>query len=226
GANPLFGTAIEAGWSGGHGTAAGMAEVYNNLNWAEGTSIALTIATIGLVFGVVSGVIIINYAVRKGYTKYIDKSDTLATANEPDIIAIEKQEDSTKTTIKNEVINSFAFHSTIILIAIIIGWMLKYVVDIVVPGIPLFPLAMIGGLIVGMILKRTTLYDAIDLNTFRTIQSFALDFLIVAAVASMQLPVVVEYFWPLVIVSLVTFAFMIFYFFYLGPRLFKKDWFE
>src|SRR5699024_2045589 len=94
------------------------------------------------------------------------------------------------------------------------------------PGIPLFPLAMIGGLIVGMILKRTSLYDAIDLNTFRTIQSFALDFLIVAAVASMQLPVVVEYFWPLVIVSLVTFAFMILYFFYLGPSLFKKDWFE
>ena len=55
----LFGVIVEAGWAGGHGTAAGMAAVYEEIGWLEGQSLAVTSATFGLVYGILGGVVLI-----------------------------------------------------------------------------------------------------------------------------------------------------------------------
>src|SRR5699024_2441775 len=55
GIDPLFGTLVEIGWSGGHGTAGGMVGVFENLNWSDGGSLGLTTATIGLLVGIIAG---------------------------------------------------------------------------------------------------------------------------------------------------------------------------
>ncbi|RKQ28682.1 sodium/glutamate symporter [Oceanobacillus halophilus] len=226
GVNPLFGALTEIGWSGGHGTAGGMVESFNELNWAAGGSLGLTIATIGLLFGIISGVIIINYGVRKGYTNYLTTNDSLGTKESKDIYEPNEQTTSSVRTIRNEVVDGFAFHFSLIGVAIFIGWILKGVIDNFITGMPLFPLAMIGGFLVGLVLKRTSLYHAIDTSTFRRIQGISLDFLITAAVATISIPVVLEYFWPLLIITIVTMVMMVCFFFYFGPRLFQKDWFE
>ena len=75
GVNPLFGTILEQGWAGGHGTAGGMALVFEELGWMDGQSLAVTSATIGLVFGIVGGVVLINIGIRKGWTA-ITKTST------------------------------------------------------------------------------------------------------------------------------------------------------
>ncbi|SDI86898.1 sodium/glutamate symporter [Natribacillus halophilus] len=226
GVNPLFGTLTEVGWHGGHGTAGGMSEVYENFNWSEGVSLGLTVATIGLVFGVIGGTIIINYGVRKGYTNYMGKDDTVVESSKPDIIPRSEQQSSSVKTIQGEIVEGYGFHLAIISVAIFIGWILQNVIEPYVPGVPLFPLTMIGGLIVGSILKRTSLYEAVDLETFRRIQGLAIDFLIVSAVASISLPVVFDHLVPLIVMSIVILFLMVFFFFYIGPRLFEKDWFE
>lgn len=226
GVNPMFGSLIEIGWSGGHGTAGGMMTVFKDLNWMDGGSLGLTVATTGLLIGIIGGVFIINYGVRKGYTSYVNTQDTSAHYDSADIIPKGKQKDSSKNTIKNEVVDGFAFHFSLITIAIFIGWILKGLIDNFIPGMPLFPLAMVGGFVVGLALKRTSIYQAVDLATFRRIQGIALDFLITAAVATISIPIVIKYFWPLFILTIITLFLMIFFFFYFGPRLFKKDWFE
>jgi len=45
-----------------------MIDVYNSLNWPDGGDLGLTSATVGLFMGIVGGMILINYGVRKGYT--------------------------------------------------------------------------------------------------------------------------------------------------------------
>src|SRR5699024_2883726 len=75
GSHPVFGSLTEMGWSGGPATPAALNELFTELGFSEGSSLGVTIATIGLVVGVISGVIMINYAVRKGYTSYISKED-------------------------------------------------------------------------------------------------------------------------------------------------------
>ena len=68
GTNPLFGSVIEIGFEGGHGTAGGMSEVFKELGWEAGTSVSQTTATIGLLAGVFGGVILINIGVKKKWT--------------------------------------------------------------------------------------------------------------------------------------------------------------
>lgn len=83
GVNPLFGSLFEIGFAGGHGTAGGMASVFKEqLNWADGADLAMTTATIGLLCGIFGGMIIINYGVRKKYTKVLTEPATGGTTKE------------------------------------------------------------------------------------------------------------------------------------------------
>lgn len=226
GIDPLFGTIMEIGWSGGHGTAGGMVDAFESLNWTEGGSLGLTSATIGLIVGIIAGTIIINYGIRKGYTRYMSKKDIEIQPDHPDIIPKDAQDTSSVTTVRSEVIDGYALHLAIISLAIFIGWFLKGFIDNYISGMPLFPLAMIGGFIVGLVLRRTSWRHAIDTKTFTRIQGFSLDFLVASAVATISIPVVIDYFMPLLIMSIIMLFLMVFYFFYIGPRLFKNDWFE
>ncbi|WP_088052541.1 sodium/glutamate symporter family protein [Virgibacillus dakarensis] len=103
---------------------------------------------------------------------------------------------------------------------------MPYSIEIYVPGIPLFPLAMIGGLIVNVIVSETKYFDMIDVNTLNRIQGIALDFLIIGAVAAIKVPIVLEFAIPLVILTLVTMIIMLWFFYYLGKRFFPENWFE
>ncbi|MBB5175083.1 sodium/glutamate symporter [Texcoconibacillus texcoconensis] len=221
--NELFGTVIEIGWAGGHGTAGGMTEVFTTLGWAGGSSVALTSATIGLLLGIFGGMIIINIGVKKGYTSIIKNQNQLKSAKQEDVS--EKSANS-YSALNSSVIESFGFHASIISIAILIGWVLQGAIDPLIPGLPLFPMAMIGGLIVNIILAKTKYFKLIDRHTLQRIQGLALEFLIVGAIASISIPIVIEYAVPLIILTLVSILVLMWYFFYFGPRMFEKDWFE
>ncbi|MBD1382981.1 sodium/glutamate symporter [Metabacillus arenae] len=219
----LFGSIIEIGWAGGHGTAGGMQGVFESLNWAEGTSLSLTSATVGLLFGIIGGMIIINIGVKKGYTSVIKSTSQLQSQQED--IPQEKTA-SSYNTINEDVVESFGFHLALIFIAVLIGWGLQQLIIPYVAGVPLFPLAMLGGLVVNISLSKTRFYRLIDKQTLNRIQGLALEFLIVGAVASIKIPVVVEYAIPLLIVSLFSLLTILWYFHFIGPKMFKKDWFE
>lgn len=221
--NELFGTVIEIGWAGGHGTAGGMTEVFTNLGWENGSSIALTAATIGLLIGIVGGMIVINIGVKKGYTSQIKSQSQLNSGQQSDTFS---KTASSFTSVNPNVIESFGFHIAIIFVAILIGWVLKLMISPIFSGVPLFPLAMIGGLIINVILSKTKYFSLIDRNTLQRIQGFSLEFLIVSAVAAIKVPIVFEYALPLLIITLGSIIALLWYFFYLGPKMFEKDWFE
>lgn len=62
----VAGTLIEIGFEGGHGTGAGMAEAFEAVGFAEGTHLALGLATVGVVAAVLIGVAFVNWAHRSG----------------------------------------------------------------------------------------------------------------------------------------------------------------
>lgn len=223
--NEMFASIIEVGWAGGHGTAAGMIEVYNNLNWSDGASLGVTSATFGIVIGIISGIIMINHGVKKGYTSVIKKPEEMKN-KDSDVIPLNNQKSSSVNTLNPDLVEGFAFHSGLISIAILLGWFMQQAIAVFVPGIPLFPMAMIGGYIINIIISKTKYFEMIDVNTMNRIQGIALDFLVLGAVASIQIPIVVEYALPLIILSGITLGMMIWYFYYLGRRFFPEDWFE
>ncbi|HHY04514.1 MAG TPA: sodium:glutamate symporter [Thermoanaerobacterales bacterium] len=227
GVNKMFGSIVEVGWAGGHGTAGGMSDVYQSLNWADGGDLGLTSATVGLFVGIIVGIIIINYGVRKGYTSIIKSSSELNINAENDIIDPSEREANSIATINNDVVESYAFHSSLIAIAIFIGWIFQGLVKKYTGlEMPLFPMAMIGGFFVQLAIGKTKFAQAIDVNTLQRIQGIALDFLIVSAIASIKIPVIINYALPFLILMLVAGISLVAFFFWAGPKLFKENWFE
>lgn len=227
GVNPLFGSVFEIGFAGGHGTAGGMSSVFKEqLNWADGADLGMTTATIGLLCGIFGGMIIINYGVRKKYTKVLTEP---ATAGETQEVFPEGQREAAAySTISQDVVEPFAFHLGIIGIAILIGraivWGFAQVFGY--SGLPLFPFAMIGGWALNGIMQRTSLRHLLDRGIFQRIQGMALEILVVGAMASIKIPVVLAYWQPLLISAVVVMAFMLVWFFWLSPRVFQDCWFE
>lgn len=225
--NGMFASIVEIGFAGGHGTAGGMADVFTDLGWEAGGALGLTSATIGLFVGIIGGMIIINYGVRKGYTSIIKSEKQLKENTQADLVPKEKQKAGSLVTINKDVVEPLAFHLALISVAILIGWVLLYYLK----GwtglrLPLFPMAMIGGLIVQLIISKTKFADAVDVGSLRRIQGLALELLIVAAIATIKIPVIIEYALPLFIIMAASIAGLVFYFFYIGPRVFKNQWFE
>ena len=87
-------------------------------------------------------------------------------------------------------------------------------------------MAMIGGFFVQLAIGKTKFAQAIDVNTLQRIQGIALDFLIVSAIASIKIPVIINYALPFLILMLVAGTSLVAFFFWAGPKLFKENWFE
>jgi len=225
GVDPMFGSVFEVGFAGGHGTAGGMIEVYNGLGWADGGDVGKTTATIGLLAGIFGGIAIINYGVRKRYTKLLTEPSSGSDAKE--IFPEGAREPAAYATVSQDVVEPFALHLGVIGISVLIGWIFVWTFRRVFNyALPLFPFAMIGGWILNSVIQRTTLRDLFERGTFQRIQGMALEILVVSAMASISIPIVLSYFAPLLAGSVVMIAMMVFIFFWLSPRVFSDCWFE
>lgn len=225
--NGMIGSIIEIGFCGGHGTAGGMQEAFELAGWAEGVDLSLVSATVGLLAGIVGGMIIINHGARKGYLSNKNvKSATELNVNKPAFLSKDQQEPSSYNTINKDVVEGFAFHFALIGVAVLLGYVIKYVLGLFIPGLPLFPMAMLGGLIINLIISHTKLINYVDRRTFQRIQGWCLDFLIVAAIASIKINVIVEYWAELLILMVAGVAISVWFFYFTSPRIFPEDWFE
>lgn len=217
----MFGTLVEISWPGGHGTAGGMAPVFADLGWADGGALALAAATAGLIFGIVMGMVLINIGARRG-----DVPHAADARNTPDLLDSGDRPGLGRITLNKDLVDGLAFHGALIAVAVFIGWLLQSALELVVPGMPLFPLAMIGGAVVQAVIGRTRLAEAVDTGSLRAIQGAALDLLVVSAVASVSVPVVLDNIVPLTLLMLVAAAVSVGFFYWAGPRMFRESWFE
>ncbi|MDC0602716.1 hypothetical protein OAP14_06755 [Aliiglaciecola sp.] len=224
--NDLFGTVVEVGFVGGHGTAAGMGEIYDSVDWDKGGAMGLATATVGLFIGIFCGIVMINHGIRKGYTSFVTQTSQKA-ENGQGIYAKNEQPFASRVTVSKDVVEPLAFHFGIIALAIVFGlgilWLLQTATGL---KLPLFPMAMIGGLLVQLMITKTGHDDAVDHGSLNLIQGLALELLIVSSIASLKVPLIIEYALPIVIVCVSATLALLFHFYYLGPRMFKNQWFE
>lgn len=230
----FFGCLLEIGFSGGHGTAAGMAEAFADIGFAAGSDLGLMSATVGVISAVVFGMAMINLAVRRGYTKVIKAPKELSRDEIRGLIPRDERPAGSYHTCSPNALEPFAFHAAFVGVAILIGWyMLKLIKSLsadMTPNLfesfPLFPLAMMGGLIIQIVAGRTGLSEYLDRATFDRILGLALDFLVISAIASIKLDVFLAYFWPFTILMVVGLGWIIFATWFLAPRMLPDAWFE
>lgn len=234
--SPMFGALIEIGFEGGHGTAAGMAPVMTELGFEDGGDLALAMATVGILSGVIIGVIAVNWAARRGHSNTLDVSAN----RDPEIargIYGQKQPSSGLLTVRTESLDSLTLHIGIIAVAVLIGqgilsglqaieqWLWADAIEIFA-YVPLFPLAMLGGVIIQLVADKTGLGHMIDRGTMERIQGLALDTLIIAALATLSLDAIANNIGPFVILAVAGVAWNVFVLFFLAPRFIQNFWFE
>jgi len=227
--SPLFATILEIGFSGGHGTAAGMHQVFIDLGWPAGSALGQMSATVGIITAVVGGVFFINVAIRKGYCANFNPEQGLPDYKKSGLIPEEFRTSGSRGTVASESIEPFAFHFAIVALAIGLGWLMLHAVKAIHPildGFPLFPLAMIGGMIIQLASKPLKVDRFYDRNTFERILGFSLDFLVVAAIASLRLDLFLENLGPFVILMVAGIIWVFFCLIYLAPRMLPIFWLE
>ncbi|MFP4366856.1 MAG: sodium/glutamate symporter [Bacteroidales bacterium] len=227
--SPVFATILEIGFAGGHGTAAGMRTVFEQLGFPEGADLAQMSATVGIIVAVVGGIFYINIAIRKGYCVNLDESKGIPEYKKRGLIPERYRFTISKATVASESIEPMAFHFSIVVLAILAGWlMLAGVRQIhpVVSGFPLFPLAMIGGMLIQILSVQLKVDQYFDRNSFERILGFSLDVLVVAAIASIRLDLFIENFWPFLILMVVGIGWLFFCLIFLAPRMFPYNWLE
>jgi len=234
--NPLGGALIEIGFEGGHGTAAGLAETFRELGFEDGADLALGLATVGVVMGVVLGTLAINWAVWRGH---IERPDKPLDEDEEELLAEHEGREETPLDerFEDRSIEPLSIHLGFVALAVAVGWLLLELMVraeavLLVPlgwpelmrHIPLFPLAMIGGVLVQLLGGRVGFAKLIDRGLMNRISGTALDVLIVAALGALSLEAIGANAAPFAILMMGGIMWNLFGFFVVARMMFPRDW--
>lgn len=233
-----FGNLLEMGFEGGHGTVGGMQEAFKAHNWTDGIAFGYTVATIGMVTGIVVGMALVNWAYSRGYIKTVRPFSKRSLNERRGIHTKGDRPSAGKQTVLADSVDSLAWHIAIIGIAVLIGYgileglralEIAFLPDAktrLFKGFPIFPLCMLGGVLLQLFAKMINVDLLVDKEQMNRISGAALDYLALAAVATIELSVVAANWVPLAIMTVAGAVWCVCSVMYFSPRLFKEAWFE
>lgn len=234
---PLTGALIEIGFEGGHGTAGGLGSTFEEFGFPEGQDLALGMATIGLLSGIIVGIVLINWGARKGHAKELSADSAPTVSERMGLVEKENRRSAATLTVHPSSIEPLTLHFGFLALAIIIGQLLLWglqalenmlwVDTIEIFGyVPLFPLAMLGGILLQLVITRFDRAEVVDRMMIERIQGFALDGLIIAAMGTLSLEVIADNIVPFVLLAGCGIVWSVGAFLLLAPRMLPDYWFE
>lgn len=236
GMSPISGALIEIGFEGGHGTAAGLGSTFEELGFGEGQDLALGLATVGVVSGVVVGIAIINWGVRTGRAVVLE-DDAKASLAEQRGLYEKDQPPAAFMTVRSASIEPLAIHFAIVAVAILVGAALLEGLQALEAAlwaetieifafVPLFPLAMLGGVAVQVFADRFDRTGIVDRQMMLRIQGIALDLLVVSALATLSITAIADNLVPFLLLAGAGLAWNFSVFAFLAQRMIPNFWFE
>ncbi|GAB2572180.1 sodium/glutamate symporter [Gracilibacillus alcaliphilus] len=223
-----FGLLLAAGFYGGHGTAAAIGTTFENMGWANATDLGMTAATGGILAGIFGGLIFIKWATRKGYTHYVnfsDISDDLKTG----LVKRENRTSMGEDTVSPIALDPLAFHLALLIVPAGLGYLVNnYIAETWGLEFPTFTIAFLIAILMYVVLGRGKkgVYKYVDSKVVDRIGSSATDYLVFFGVASIQLPVIMEYAIPLTLLMLSGIIVVVVMLVIIGPVMNYESWFE
>ena len=211
---PTFGMLLEIGFGQSSGQAYALGKQWESLGFVHGGTVGLTFGAIGFLWACFVGIPLLNWGIKKGYVKNLDKKILSHTGF---LKPNEKKHVSGYSTTHPDVISSGSFHLAFV------GFI--YLVDyLFIKGV-VYLLGLIGSnfahqfgnilwayhaffatlfaLIAGKILDRLNLHYILDEHILTNISASSVDFLVTAAIMAIELVVVMEFIVPITIISIV-----------------------
>ena len=243
GTSPLMAALIEVGFEGGHGTAAGLGPTFRELGFPAGETLGLAMATVGVLTAVLLGSTLVVFGRGRQGLGRVDRarSDTA----DVDPISAEERLNLERAagtvdpdTPRSMTIDALTLNVALAGGAVGLGILLKALLTglggvlggpdsaNLIRAIPVFPLAMVGGLTVQVVLQRTRQTDLASPVAQASLGSVAMDLLITAAMASLNLPLLEENWIPFVALAVAGLTWNVCALLFLAPRIFRDHWFE
>ncbi len=234
----MFAGILPVGFEGGHGTAAGMGPVFEKHGWAAGSEFALTSATFGILSAIIVGMILVNWAVRRGHVQAGTGDVKIDDSGSGGVVPVGQRAGAGELTVSGDVVEAFSLHIVAVGMAVGIGYLIKLLLVLLEGAIPFllkykllssfpeFPLCMLGGVVVQIFEERFDKHRLIDLGLIRRIQNTSLDFLVVAAIATIKLEIVVAGLAPLLILVAAGIGWNVFCVLVLARRVLPDAWFQ
>jgi len=226
GLNDGFGILMASGFDGGHGTAAAVGAAFDALGWKEATDIGMTFATIGLLTGIFGGLAFVKWATVKGHTKYIKDFRYISGDLRTGLIPKENRSSIGEETTASVSIDTLCYHTSLIVAVAGAGILLNRAIALVLPGVPDFTVAYLLSVAVFLILRKTPVYQYIDTRINNRIAGTCTDYVVFFGIASIKIPIVIEYAVPLLVMTLIGFVCVFVSMVPLGYLFNKKSWFE
>lgn len=239
GADPISAALIEIGFEGGHGTAGGMADTLRELGFEDGPDLALGMATVGIVSGIISGTALAEWARKRQHIRTlqtdVEQPDDLPELTHTETADVRQRR---RHLMRGLLIDPLSLNFGFVGIAIVLGWLiLRGLVLLetltwgqtgftVMNYVPLFPMALIGGILVQIAMEGLGLGALIIQPLMKNIAGMALDVVVVAALASISLTVIGGNLGTFVVLSVAGIAWNVLFFLYYAPRIFPDHWFE
>ena len=223
--NPLMSCLIEVGFEGGHGAATIIGKSFNELGFPEGLDLGLAMATMGLLSSSLIGSIFILLGKVLKITHKVDKIE------DNNLIDFKF-----KLNIFNDLrilLINLGFAGLAIFFGILLIYFIRLTSSLfgefskeVIYSLPVFPLILIGSLLIRYILEKTDNTGFISQILQREIGILSTDLLIFAAMASLNLSTVLRNLTPILLLTIFGLFWNIICIAFFAYFIFDDYWFE
>ncbi|MCP9805493.1 sodium:solute symporter [Cyanobium sp. T1B-Tous] len=229
GVSPIMACLIEVAYEGGHGSAAAMGPSYAALGFPGGQALGLAMATVGLLSSTLVGGLVVVLARKRGWLL----ADRCAPASTP--AGAEAPAPSPPGPAPGAA--TWAVNLALAGVAVLVGvgllaalrWLTGGLGDgvaLVVDSLPVFPLAIVGSLLVRLVLERSGQAHWASAPVQSQIGTLSADLLITAATAGLDLGLLRADWLPLTVLAVSGLAWNLGVTLLLAPRVLPADWFE
>ena len=223
--NPLMGCLIEVGFEGGHGAATIIGESFTRLGFDDGLELGLAMATVGLLSSSLLGSI------------FIFLGRTLRLSDTEEIVELKENLNSNKkieifSDLRILIIN-LGFAGLAISFGVLLLKFLRYISTFfgefsreIIFSLPVFPLILIGSLLIRYILEKTGNTEYISNILQREIGILSTDLLIFTAMASLDIAVVFDHWLIILVFTIFGLCWNLICIAYFAFFIFDDYWFE
>lgn len=239
GAPPVMAALIEVAYEGGHGSAAAMGPAYARLGLESGESLGLAMATVGLLAATLMGGVVVMLGRSRRWllaaTLPIAQSPDAATASAAAAAAPPRRDPwlpllgrQLAVWLPNLALTGAAVALGVLmlsglrLLAARLGGGFALVID----GLPVFPLALLGSLLVRLALEKGGRAHWVAPAVQGRVGTLAADLLVTAATACLDLGLLGQQWLPLTVLALAGLIWNVGVVLLLGPRILPPNWFE
>ena len=228
GVSPVMACLIEVAYEGGHGSAAAMGPSYAALGFPGGQALGLAMATVGLLSSTLVGGLVVVLARSRGWLL----ADAPGSAASESASAASGDSGGAMAWAA-----AWAVNLALVGLAVLTGvgllgglrWLTAGLGDgvaSVVDALPVFPLAIVGSLLVRLALERSGKAHWASSVVQGQVGTLSADLLITAATAGLDLALLKADWLPLTVLALGGLVWNLAVTLLLAPRLLPADWFE